>query len=147
MGDAKEIKLTEEVKKQMLLLQPMSRTATIKYTPLAYRALPNDVQPWFELRQLDNAEKEGVQIAMAQSVLDRPDIDNATGKKLYELAEAKRQEYTKILKNTIVDWGNFIDPESMEYIKYDLANINVIREDILLEIFAEACAITGVILQ
>ena len=147
MTKAKEIKLTEEVKKQMLLLNPMSRNGTIKYTPLLYRVLPEEVQPWFKLRQLDNKEKEQVQIAMAQSVLDRPSVDSATGESLYKIAEQKRIEYTEILKNTIVDWGNFIDPEELTYIEYDLENIEAIREDILLEIFSEACAITGIVLQ
>ena len=131
----KEIKLTKEIKNQMLLLQPMSRTGTIKYTPLAYRSLPKEVQPWFKLRQLTNEEAEQVQIAMAQSVLDQPTIEEATGKSLYALAEQKRTEYTNILVNTIMGWGNFINPEKMTLIDYDLEYAKNIREDILLDIF------------
>jgi hypothetical protein len=129
----KEIKLTEEVKNQMLLLQPMSRAG-------------------FTLRQLDNGEAEKVQVAMAQSVLDQPTIEKATGKKLVKLAEQKRKEYTKILSPCIVDWERYYEPrddDSLEAdkIEYDLSHIKNIREDILLDIFSEACAITGIVLR
>ena len=103
MNETKELILTEDVKKAMLGLMPMSQGATIEYTPRAYKnsRIPEDFRPVFEIESFTKAECNEI---------------NQAYKTSEGLSEAKRD---RITRKRVKNWKSVWELSTSQQIVYD----------------------------
>jgi hypothetical protein len=138
MSEIKEIRMSEEIRKQMAGLLPMNNTATYNFTPESFSVVDEQYRPIFVIKQFNNE-----QILTVKELIFK-DMDAKKKINIREL-DAKNVEYMKILNTVIVSWTNLYDLGTGGLFEYDgkLETFMALPERIRTEIFTEALKISG----
>lgn len=125
----KQIKMTEEVRKQLVGLAPMRNNATIEYTPPMYDNVDEGFRAVFEIRQFTNGEVD--------------DITEFFSKKKKESIVTKKS--MEFLHLVLVGWETVYDLGTGEQIEYDgeLDTMMSLPTKVLTSILDYAIKITG----
>lgn len=99
-----DLKLDEDMRRELLGVLPFSSKAVIWHTPETYEEIAEEYRPKFQLRCFSKKEAEDVRSFMLQLAKEKP-----------EIVERKTREY---VRKCIVGWENLIDLGLCEYIEY-----------------------------
>ena len=108
----RNVELTPEVVERLRKYAPIRSTATFPYVPKAYRDLPEDVRPVFELRRLN-----GVEVLKQMDSMRGKVEFTATGGG--SVAISRGQVVIDTCRRGIVGWKNYIDFQTGEEIVFD----------------------------
>jgi len=134
-----QIKMTDELRKQMAGLLPMNRTSTYKYTPEAFDSIDESFRPVFEIKQFTNMSMLKVKELVVK------EIDTNKKKINIKDIDDRNTEYMKLLHEGLVGWDNLYDLGTGELFDYDgkFETMMALPEGIRTDIFSEALKISG----
>ena len=137
------MKLTKEVREQLVGLLPMDNDAVHEYTPTLFESIPDKYKPIFYINQLNNKESNKIKEMMYLESME-------TGKKknIAKSIEKKNEVYMEMLHNHLVGWDNlykFVNNDEAEILEYDgkIETMMKLPEIVLTDLFTEIMRITG----
>lgn len=134
-----QIKMSDELRKQMAGLLPMNNTSTYKFTPEIFEKFDEAFRPVFEIKQFNNLSmlkvKEMIynEYGSNKKKIDIKDIEN------------KNIEYMKLVHDVLIGWENLYDLGTGDLFVYDgkFETMMALPETIRTDIFTEALKISG----
>lgn len=134
-----QIKMTDELRKQMAGLLPMSKHSTYKFTPEVFNDVDENFKPVFEIKQFKNSSLLKVKELMVS------ELGNSKKKLDIREIDAKNTEYMKLAHECFVGWTNLYDLGTGELYEYDseFETFMALPETIRTEILTEILKISG----
>lgn len=136
----KQIKMTDELRKQMAGLLPMTKSSTYKYTPTMFMVVDEEYRPVFEIKQFTNEDM----IKVKELVIKEIDTGNKKKINIKEIDD-RNTEYMKLLFNVLVGWDNLYDLGTGNEFVFDgnFETMISLPENVRTDLLSESLKISG----